>query len=542
MSAAQNHQADVVIAGGGIAGIVAALELLDSGQQILILDRDEKSRFGGLARDSFGAMFFVDTAIQRCSGFRDSPELALKDWHSYAQFSDTDYWPKQWAEYYVNSCTTEGYHWLKQQGVRFLPIPNWVERGTDRHPGNSVPRFHIVWGSGKGLIEPLIARLYSHKNAAKLKVLFRHQVTDIETQNGVVTGLRGVDESSGKEFVAQAENTIIASGGICGSIERIKENWFADWGEPPQLILNGSHRYAEGRLHDAAQKTGANVTHLDRNWLYPAGIRHPQPRHPNHGLSIIPCKSALWLDAQGRRFGPEPLVGGFDAREIVETICRQEHKYSWQVLNKRIAVRELSISGSEHNPALRDKKALKFIRGFLFGAEGLVEKMLSESEDFIVANSLDELADKMQKHSEEGAVFDTQAMKQAVRDYDKSVTDRSLPQDRQSELIDKLREYWPDRIRSCKLQAIDDARAYPLIAIREHILSRKSLGGIQTDLQSRVLSKQGEVLPNLYAVGEAAGYGGGGIHGHRSLEGTFLGGCVLSARLAGADILDRKVN
>lgn len=541
MNPEQTYKADVVIAGGGIAGIVAALELLDSGLQILLLDRDEESRFGGLARESFGAMFFVDTSIQRWSGFRDSPDLALKDWHSYAQFDDTDYWPKRWAEFYVNNCTSAGYHWLKKQGVRFLPIPNWVERGTDKHPGNSVPRFHIVWGSGKGLIDALIAKLYSHKNSENLRVLFRHQVTDLEVLKNEIIGLRGLDESSGKEFSVMAENTLIASGGICGSIEKLKANWFKGWGEPPQVILNGSHRYATGSLHEAAQKAGANVTHLDRNWLYPAGIMHPQPRHPNHGLSIIPCKSALWLDSTGRRFGPKPMLGGFDAREIVETICRQERKYSWQVLNKKIAVRELSISGSEHNPALRDKNALKFIRGFLFGAAGLVDKMLAESEDFIVATSLDELADKMQKYSNE-AEFDTEAMKAAVRSYDESLSNQSLPRDMQTELIDKLREYWPDRIRSCSLQKIDDPEAYPLIAIREHILSRKSLGGIQTDLESRVLSMQGEVIPNLYAIGEAAGYGGGGMHGHRSLEGTFLGGCVLSARQASAHILNKALN
>ena len=540
MSQVQKYKTEVVIAGGGIAGIVAALELLESGRKVLLLDRDEEKNFGGLARESFGGMFFVDSPQQRWTGIRDNPALALQDWLDYAGFAETDHWPRQWAEYYVNNCTGLGYRWLRQQGVSFLPVVNWVERRSNEYTGNSVPRFHIVWGSGKGLTDTLIGRLLAHRNAANLSIRFRHKVSAIEKHNQFVSGLRGIDEASGRDFIVDADNTIIASGGICGSIERIKANWYKPWGTPPEIILNGSHRYADGLLHDASSAIGANVTHMDKHWLYSGGVRHPEPRMPAHGLSIIASKTALWLDSQGRRFGPEPLVGGFDARRIIETVCQQEHKYSWQVLNVKIAIRELAISGSEHNPALRERKVFRFLKGFLMGAGALVENMLADCEDFLLAYSVEELMDKMQAHAKT-VPLDRQAIANAIKAYDASADEAGLSSDKQRRLIKLIRKYPLDKFRTCINRKIDDPSAYPLIAIKEHILSRKTLGGIQTDLASRVLSNDGEPIPGLYAVGEAAGFGGGGVHGLRSLEGTFLGGCVLSGRMAANAIASRTV-
>ncbi len=538
MSSKQHYKVDTVIAGGGIAGIVTALNLLESKQKVLLLDRDEESNFGGLAKLSFGAMFFVNTPQQRWTGLKDNADLALQDWIENAQFTESDYWPRQWAEFYVNNCTELGYKWLRKQGVRFLPVVNWAERRSADNPGNSVPRFHVVWGSGQGLSDALIASLLSHRHVANLQICFRHKVTDMEQQDGRVTGLRGVNEHNDQSFTVEADNTIIASGGICGSIERIRDNWYKPWGEPPQIILNGSHRYADGLLHDAAREAGARLTHMDKQWLYAGGIRHPKPSLPGHGLSIISSKTSLWLDSQGRRFS-EPLVGGFDTRRIVENVCRQEHKYSWQILNMKIAIREFAISGSEYNAALRDKKVFGFLRGIFFGVKGLVDNMLENCDDFLVANSIDEMIDKMQDNSE-GVILDRQAIVEGIKTYDESAEPNG-PFDKQRELIRHMRDYMLDRLRTCKDQKIDDPSAYPLIAIKQHILTRKTLGGIQTDLSSRVLSHSGEPIPGLYAVGEAAGYGGGGIHGLRSLEGTFLGGCVMSGRLAAASILDKQL-
>lgn len=535
------HKTDVVIAGAGISGVVAALELLESDLKVILVDRDEKNKIGGLAKESFGAMFFVNSPQQRWSGIKDSPELALKDWLENAEFGENDIWPRQWAEFYVNNCTQLGYKWLRKQGVRFLPVVNWVERISDKNPGNSVPRFHIVWGSGKGLSDTLVNRLLTHRNAANLKILFDRKVTDIIQHDGKIAGLKGVHEPTGNHFTIKADNTVIASGGICGSIEKVKANWYKPWGDPPELILNGSHKYAEGILHDAASEVGANVTHMDKLWLYTGGVNHPNPRHPQHGLSILPCKSALWLDSHGRRFGPEPLVAGFDARNQVETVCKQEHKYSWQVMNMKIAIRELSISGSEHNPAIRDRKLFRFLKGILFGAKGLVDDMLANCDNFVTANSVAELTDKMQALSGDIKI-DRQAVATAVENFDKAADPNGGVYDRQRDLIRQVRKYLLDGIRTCKDQKIDDTSAYPLIAVKEHILSRKTMGGIQTNLESRVLTETGDIIPNLYAIGEAAGYGGGGVHGLRSLEGTFLGGCVMSSRLAAADILNIKLH
>ncbi len=539
-STSTTRKTDVVIAGAGISGIVAALELLDSDLKVIFLDRDDKDKIGGLAKEAFGAMFFVDSPQQRWTSIKDNADLALSDWLENAEFGEEDIWPRLWAEFYVNNCTQLGYKWLRKQGVGFLPFVNWIERVSDTNPGNTVPRMHVVWGGGNGLTDTLVNRLLSHRNSANLQFLFQHKVTQIINQDGKITGLGGVNELTKNNFIVEADNTIIASGGICGSIKKVKDNWYKPWGDPPSIILNGAHKYAQGILHEAAAKIGANITHMDKLWLYPGGIKHPKPRHPQHGLSILPCKSALWLDSHGRRFGPEPLVAGFDARNQVETICKQDNKYSWLVMNMKIAVKELSISGSEHNPAIRDKKLFRLLKGILFGAKGLVDDMLNNCENFITGNSVAELTDKMQALSGDINI-DRQAMVDAIVHFDKAANPNSDTYDRQRELIRQVRKYPLDSIRTCKDQKIDDKSAYPLIAVKEHILSRKTMGGIQTNLESRVLTAAGETIPNLYAIGEAAGYGGGGIHGLRSLEGTFLGGCVISSRLAAADILNKKL-
>ena len=527
---------DVLIVGGGIAGIATALDLLDGDKRILLLDRDEESAFGGLARESFGGMFFVDSPTQRRQRISDSAELALRDWFSFAEFGADDHWPKAWAKAYVQRCTDDVYRWVSGYGVSFLPVVNWVERGEFR-PGNSVPRFHIAWGTGKGITDALIAALRRHRHAAKLTIRFNRRVERLLMCAGRIDGAAGIDEMSGAPFEVRAEQVVVAAGGINGGdLSRVRQNWHSDWGKPPAVLLSGSHRFADGRLHDATAEIGGVLTHLDRMWNYAAGVHHPRPRKPMHGLSLVPPRSALWLNWQGMRIGPQPLVSGFDTRRLVTDICAQERPYSWQLMNMKIALKELAISGAEHNPSIRDKRKLGFLRDIVFGNRWLVKEMLTNCPDFVTANSLAELVEKMNALQGDQAV-DLKTVEDAVAQYDATIArGDSLMNDEQLRRIAALRKYRGDRIRLCNFQPINDAKALPLIAVREFIISRKSLGGIQTDLSSRALDSEGKPIEGLYAVGEAAGFGGGGVHGLRALEGTFLGGCILSGRIAAAAI------
>jgi predicted oxidoreductase len=532
---------DVLIVGGGIAGITTALDLLDGGKSILLLDRDEEATFGGLARESFGGMFFVDSPVQRRQGIRDSTELALRDWFSFAEFGTEDHWPRAWAEAYVQRCTEDVYHWVSGHGVSFLPVVNWVERGEFR-PGNSLPRFHIAWGTGKGIADALIAALRRHPNVGKLTIRFNQRVERLVMQAGRIDGAAGVDEKSGAAFEVAAEQVVVAAGGINGGdLSRVRQNWHRDWGRSPEVLLSGSHRFADGRLHDATVAAGGVLTNLDRMWNYAAGVHHPRPRKPMHGLSLVPPRSALWLNWRGERMGPQPLVSGFDTRRLVTDICAQERQYSWQLMNMKIALKELAVSGAEHNPSIRDKRRLAFLRDILLGNRWLVKEMLTNCSDFVTGKSLPELVEKMNALQGDQAV-DLKSVQDAVTQYDATIArGDSLMNDEQLRRIAEMRKYRGDRVRLCKFQPIDDAKALPLIAVREFIISRKSLGGIQTDLSSRVLDAEGKPIAGLFAVGEAAGFGGGGVHGLRALEGTFLGGCILSGRIAAAAIDGRSI-
>lgn len=530
----QRYQSDAVVIGGGLAGIVATLELLSAGKSVTLLDRDVESSFGGLAKESFGGILMVGTPEQRRSGIRDTPELALQDWLAFGAFGQdksAEFWPRSWAEAYVNDSHGEIYCWLKARGIRFLPLPLWVERGQ-YSGGNSVPRWHVTWGTGHGLATQLIHTLLSHPRRSALTLKFGHRVEALTTTGRRVDGCRGITEDTHAEFVAHGDSVLVATGGINGSIERVRQHWHSDWGTPPPTILNGSHRFADGMLHDTVQSMGGNVTGLDRMWNYAAGVHHWQPRKPGHGLSLVPPKSALWLNWRGERIGPQPLVSGFDTRDLVTQICRQERQYSWQLLNQRIALKELAVSGAEFNPSIRDKSIVGFLRDTLLGNRWLLKQMTENCIDFVVASSLPELVDKMNALQGDQDV-DLNTVRAVVERYDAEI-DRGpmLHNDEQLRRIAHLRNWRGDRMRTCKFQKILDPRAMPLIAIREFIISRKSLGGIQTDLGSRVLSTTGEPIPGLYAAGEAAGFGGGGMNGLRGLEGTFLGGCIYSARRA----------
>jgi len=538
---ASPEKTDVLIIGGGIAGISTAIELLSQNRKVWIIDRDIEENFGGLAKESFGGMFFVDTPTQRKSGFEDSPELALEDWMSVADFDREDEWPKAWAKQYIYNCTSQVHDWLKPLGIRFFPVVHWVERGMERR-GNTLPRFHMVWGTGYELIKVLIKHLQHHPNAENnLKLSFGYKVEELLSDNQRISGAKGIIEEHDEAFEIQAETTVVATGGIGGSIEKVKENWYKPWGEPPHEILNGAHEFGDGTLHDAVQKRGGNITHLDWMWPYAAGVRHPRPKRKNHGLSLVPPKSAIWVNFKGERIGPRPLITGYDTRFLVEQICKQEKKYSWQVLNLKIAHKEFAISGAEFNTAIRDKSYFRFFRSILFGNKELVKDMLDNCEDFVFANTIEELAAKMNALTESDDV-NTETLKAAVADYDMEVEKGADgTDDEQLEKIAHARKYKGDKVRTCNFQKIADPKAFPLIAIRETIVARKTLGGIQTNLECKVLSKQGKPMDGLYAVGEVAGIGGGGMHGKGTLEGTFLGGCILTGRIAAYAIAGKKL-
>jgi uncharacterized protein len=524
---------DVIIIGGGIAGIVCALELLETGRRVLLLDRDTEENFGGLAKESFGGMFFVGTPEQRRAKVVDSVDLALEDWRAFAEFEPEDHWPQRWAEYYVHHCTDLGYRWLRRLGIGFFPVPHWVERGLNTR-GNSAPRFHLVWGTGQALTRLLVGRLLAHPQRACLELRFGHRVERLLTTNGTVTGCAGRTEADGAEFEARGECVVIAAGGANGSIARVKAHWHRDWGLPPQTILNGSHRYADGRLHDAAEASGARITHMDRMWNYAAGVHHFRPRKPDHGLSLVPPRSALWLDARGERIMP-PLVTGFDTRDLVTQVSTREGGYSWQLLNRRIALKELAVSGAEFNPSIRDKRWLAFLRDVVLGNRWLYETLTENCVDFVLGNTIEELAAKMNSLAGTQTV-DAAQLRATLERYDAAAAKGAPWEDEQLRRIDALRAYRGDRIRTAKSQRILDPGGLPLVAIREFVISRKSLGGIQTDLACRALDATGTPISGLYAIGEAAGFGGGGVHGLRALEGTFLGGCVLTGRAAAAAI------
>jgi predicted oxidoreductase len=532
------RRTEIVIAGGGLAGIVAACELLDRGRRVLLIDKDTREKFGGLAKESFGGVHMIGTPHQRRLGIQDSPELAWRDWQSMADYDPGDRWPRAWGRFYCENSIEYIYEFLHHKKIAFLPLVNWAERGIHA-PGNTVPRWHIVWGTGYEIVHRLLNALEAHPNRRNLDLLFDTGVSAVEISNGRATGVRCTSGAS--EIHVDAEHIIIASGGICGGdLSKVRANWYKPWGDPPETLLNGAHIYADGMLHDRVAELGGAVTHLDLHWHYAAGVHHPAKRRPDDGLSLVPPRSALWFNARGERIlSPGPMLAYSDTRHLVASVLQQPGKYSWQVMNWKIAIKELAVSGCDYMTAFRYKKKLALAKTVLFGNKELVNRLIYDCPgDFVVANTLDQLMEKMDQNNLYGIRVDREGMAATIRAWDDMI-DRgpALHNDEQLRRIANSRAYRGDRVRTCNFQKILDPKAGPLIAIREFILARKSLGGIQTDLACRVLrSSDGEPIPGLYAVGEAAGFGGGGIHGKGSLEGTFLGGCILSARLAARTI------
>lgn len=527
-------QTDIVVIGGGLAGIVTALEALRAGTRVVLVDRDTPGRFGGLALWAFGGMALVGTPLQARKKIPDTPEVALRDWIRFGELDADEKWPMQWARYYVEHSRSQVHDWLLREGIRFMPAVNWVERGRFGD-GNSLPRYHIIWGTSREMTRLLIAALREAGAGGRLTVLHRHRVTQLDRSAGKIGGVVAVDEQSGAQVRIDAPVVVLAMGGINGSHEQVRANWPKD--RPiPATMLNGAHPFADGKLHHLAAGFGAQITHAGEMWNYAAGFAHPFPHFPGHGLSTIPCKSALWLDHTGRRIGPEPLVTGFDTNWLCRRVAEQERPWTWHLLNWRIAIKEFAISGAEHNARIRDRQFPQFLIETLFGNRRLVRQMQAESADFLVDDTLAGLAQKMNALTESHDV--DPAVLQATADaFDANFANgNKLENDDQIRRILHARQWGPDRLRTCKPAPLQMRGAGPYIAIRMQLITRKSLGGLRTDLQSRVLDTNDQPISGLYCVGEAAGFGGGGASGKRSLEGTFLPGCILTARAAARSI------
>lgn len=559
-------QPDTIVIGAGLAGLVCTLELLRAGHSVLLVDRCHPHQVGGLAREAFGGMFMVNSPEQRRSRVRDSERLALEDWLRIAELDPQDVWPRRWAEQYVVRARDDVGGWLRELGVRFFGVVNWAERGNFGD-GNSVPRFHLTWGAGRALVQAVWEAIERHPRRAALQVRLRTRVTELVCEEGRVAGCRVVAEDpdqdggraprSGAGMVGAGQDgtvgdaeelragraVVIASGGIGGNLELIRREWpVAELGSPPKEMLMGSHYYADGAMHEQARQVGGAVTHLRNMWNYADAVRHPEPQRERHGLKLIPPRSGLMLNPDGVRYGPVPVMPTFDAYAAMRAVCADERKYAWLVCNWKIACRELDVSGSQHNPHLRERRLVRFVLSVLLGKPTLVRHFVEGSPDFVSARSLGELARRMNEVSGEQAIS-AGVLEREVGRYDEAVArGKGLFNDDQLRRIAQLRNWRGDRLRTARSQRIADPKAMPLVAIRLGVMARKSLGGIQTDLGGRVLREDGSgAVQGLYAVGEAAGFGGGGMHGKRSLEGTFLGGCVFSGRLAAASIAGKEL-
>jgi hypothetical protein len=538
--------ADVIVVGGGLAGLVAACEAIDAGKRVILLDQEGEQSLGGQAFWSFGGLMFVGSPEQRRLRIRDSHELALQDWMGSAGFDrEEDHWPRKWAEAYVGFAAGEKRAWLHAMGVRWFPIVGWAERGgylATQH-GNSVPRFHVTWGTGPALIEPFVRRLHEGAKAGLVSLRFRHRVSQLTRSAGVVDGVAGevleptsVERGAASsrkvvgDFSLKAQAVIVTSGGIGANHELVRASWPKRLGEPPKHMLSGVPDHVDGRMLAIVQAAGGNVINPDRMWHYTEGITNFAPIWSRHGIRILPGPSSLWIDATGRRL-PVPLFPGFDTLGTLEHLRQTGYDYSWFVLTQRIIAREFALSGSEQNPDLTGKSIRKVL-GRRFGVPGPVDAFKKQGVDFIVRNTLPELVAEMNALA--GApLIDAAALEREIQARDREI-DNAYGKDAQVTAIRGARNYLGDKlVRVAAPHRLLDPKAGPLIAVRLWVLTRKTLGGLQTDLSARVLEADGAPLGNVFAAGEVAGFGGGGMHGYRALEGTFLGGCIFSGRVAG---------
>jgi predicted oxidoreductase len=551
--------ADVVVVGAGLAGLVATAELAAAGKKVVLVDQEPETNIGGQAHWSFGGLFLVDSPEQRRMGIRDSHDLAMQDWLGSAGFDrglddplGEDYWGRQWATAYLDFANQEKRAWLHGLGVRWFPVVGWAERGgglADGH-GNSVPRFHIVWGTGPGVVAPFEQAVRSAVTAGLVQLRFRHRVDGLSITDGVVDGVHGAvlepsDAARGTassrtevgSFTLNAPSVIVTSGGIGADHDLVRAAWPARLGPAPRHMISGVPAHVDGRMLGITEAAGGRVVNRDRMWHYTEGIQNWNPIWDRHGIRILPGPSSMWFDATGRRFGA-PDFPGFDTLHTLGSITASGHDHSWFVLTRTIVEKEFALSGSEQNPDLTGKSVRDVLARVRPGAPGPVQAFLDHGEDFVVADTVAELVAGMNKLARPGRdgtvpVIDPVDLKRQIAARDREV-ENAFGKDLQITAIHGARRFRGDRlIRTAAPHRILDPKHRPLIAVRLNILTRKTLGGLQTDLTGRVLRADGSALPGLYAAGEVAGFGGGGVHGYRALEGTFLGGCLFSGRSAG---------
>jgi predicted oxidoreductase len=551
--------ADAVVVGAGLAGLVATAELADAGKKVLLLDQEPESNLGGQAFWSFGGLFLVDSPEQRRMGVRDSHDLAMQDWLGSAGFdrglddpAGEDYWARQWATAYLDFANGEKRAWLHGMGVRWFPVVGWAERGggaADGH-GNTVPRFHVTWGTGPAVVAPFERRVREAVAKGLVELRFRHRVDGLSITDGVVDGVHGAvlepsDAARGTassrtevgEFTLRAPAVIVTSGGIGANHELVRAAWPQRLGPPPQHLISGVPEHVDGRMLAITEQAGGRVVNRDRMWHYTEGITNWKPIWARHGIRILPGPSSMWFDATGRRLDA-PNFPGFDTLSTLGAIGRSGYDYSWFVLTRSIVEKEFALSGSEQNPDLTGKSVRATLGRVRPGAPGPVQAFLDHGEDFVVADTVAELVTGMNKLARAGhhggePVLDPAELERAIAARDREI-ENPFGKDLQVMAIRGARRYRGDRlVRTASPHRILDPKHGPLIAVRLNILTRKTLGGLQTDLSGRVLGADGAPLPGLVAAGEVAGFGGGGVHGYRALEGTFLGGCLFSGRQAG---------
>ena len=539
---------DVIVVGAGLAGLVATAELVEAGRKVLLVDQEGEQGIGGQAFWSFGGLFMIDTPQQRRMGIKDSVDLAMQDWHGSAQFDrEEDRWPRQWAEAYVNFAAGEKQAYLKARGHSVFPVVGWAERGgglAEGH-GNSVPRFHITWGTGPGIVEPFEKIVREGVDKGLVTFAFRHRVDELIVSDGAVTGIRGTilepttaeraeptSRTGVGEFEFTAQAVIVTSGGIGGNHDLVRKAWPERLGTPPKHMISGDPAHVDGRMLGIAETAGASHINQDRMWHYVEGIKNWDPIWPMHGVRILPGPSSLWFDATGQRL-PVPGLPGFDTLGTLNILRKTGHDHSWFILTQAIIEKEFALSGQEQNPDLTGKSIRELLKQRLAkGATGPVEAFKEKGEDFVVADTLEQLVDGMNALTDE-LLLDPASIRRQVESRDREM-DNDFTKDLQIAAMRQARAYRGDKlIRVARPHKILDPDKGPLIGVRLHILTRKSLGGLETDLDSQVLTTDGVAFPGLYAAGEVAGFGGGGVHGYNSLEGTFLGGCIFSGRAAG---------
>lgn len=552
MSATENT-ADAIVVGGGLSGLVAACELTDAGRRVLLVDQEAEQSLGGQAFWSLGGLFLVDSPEQRRMRIKDSFELAWQDWQGTAGFDrDEDHWPRKWAEAYVRWAAGEKHSWLVEQGIKVMPQVGWAERGdgTAEGHGNSVPRFHLTWGVGPAVVRPFVAKIQAAAARGLVDLRFRHRVDELVTSDGAVTGVRGaILEPTSLErgkptsraevgaFELSAQAVIVTSGGIGANLDLVRESWPQRLGTAPRHMVQGVPDYVDGRMIAITEAAGGGVVNRDRMWHYVEGIHNWDPIWTDHGIRIIPGPSSLWLDATGKRL-PPPNFPGFDTLGTLGHIMRSGHEHSWFVLTRKIVEKEFALSGSEQNPDVASQSIREVVKSRLAkGAPGPVQAFVDRGVDFVTATDLDALVRGMNAKTET-PLIDRAALERTIVARDREVAN-TYTKDLQIAAIRNARTYLADKItRVVAPHELLDPANGPLIAVKLNILTRKTLGGLHTDLDSRVLAAGGDLagaqpVPGLYAAGEVAGFGGGGLHGYRALEGTFLGGCLFSGRAAG---------